>query len=76
MTSESIKLLIRHGLTALGPLLIALRISDDTQIGHLIDAIADGAGAVFTLSGLVWSFMRKLKRDKTETSVNGKKQTP
>ena len=64
MTAESIKLLVRHGLTALGPLLIALQISDETQTGHLIDAIADGTGAVATLTGLVWSFARKLKRSR------------
>ncbi len=55
MTEETILLLIRHGLTALGPLLIALTPITEGEWDT-------GAGAIMTLIGLGWSFKRKWSR--------------
>ena len=55
-------MILRHALTAVGTLLIALNISDSTETGKLIDAAADGAGAMATIAGLLWSYKRKAER--------------
>lgn len=62
MKLETLLLLIRHALTAVGVLLMNAGIVD--QEGWDIFA-----GAVLTMVGGVWSFWRKFKRQKTTTSV-------
>ena len=64
MTNETIKLLIRHGLTALWPILAASGIGSSEQLGELTEPLVNGIGAASLLTGLIWSYLRK-KRTKT-----------
>lgn len=48
--------LIRHGLTAAGGFLIAKGLASADQVGEL-------AGAIVTLSGLIWSIFKNKKAE-------------
>ena len=70
MTAESLKLLVRHGLTALWPILLAFRPTLEQSAGEyaaVADAIANSLGALALAIGLIWSFVRKLKAAKHNT---------
>lgn len=67
--TEIIKYAARYGMTALGPTLVALKIGDQTEIGKLTDAIADGIGASLTLGGLVWGAYRLRKQATTAVKI-------
>jgi hypothetical protein len=55
MTAETISLLVRHGLTAVGPLLISQGLTTEGQLQEM-------AGGLALALGLLWSFVRKLNR--------------
>ena len=54
MTTESILALIRHGLTFAGGAMVTNGMATDADVNS-------GVGAVMTLIGLGWSFVRKYR---------------
>ena len=66
MTKETITLLIRHGMTALGIMLTQADIATTDEMQAFTDAITSIAGTAMTAAGLAWSFQRKWKRKKQE----------
>ncbi len=59
LTPEIVGSVLRHGMTALGPLLVYTGLASAGSLNEII-------GAVITLYGFVWSIWRKLKRAKKE----------
>ena len=66
MTRETILLLIRHCLTAVGVLLTQLKITTDAEWKPLADSIATASGSICVALALAWSIRKAWKRRKTD----------
>jgi hypothetical protein len=62
-------LILRHGMTAVGTLLMAKGWLTDSDSALFSQAAAELVGAVITLGGLSWSAARKVSRAKRATDV-------
>ena len=53
---------IRHILTAVGGILVAFGIMDESEASNITDAVVAAAGAVSIAVGAIWSFLEKKGR--------------
>lgn len=65
MLKETVLLVLRHGLSAVGPLLAAKGLVDPGDWSELASQIQIAAGSGMTAVSLAWSFYRKWKRSRT-----------